>query len=208
MNKLVDAVLFDVGGVLVTDGPELAAVARHLGLPADAAGLESVHNGVWAARDAYDLGSSDADYWRQVARLAGAEPPAATVIETLTADDTARWSNPVPAVVDLISDLLAGGVPVGILSNAPHAFAAALRSLPWATELTATIFSCEVGVAKPDPAIYLAAAAAINHEPGRTLFFDDRSRNIVGAHQVGMRAALWQDADQGRAELRSLGLAI
>ncbi len=49
------------------------------------------------------------------------------------------------------------------------------------------IDSCEVGVRKPDPAIYLMTCEALGVEPDRTAFLDDHPGNVVGAEAVGMR---------------------
>jgi HAD superfamily hydrolase (TIGR01509 family) len=48
--------------------------------------------------------------------------------------------------------------------------------------------SCELGCRKPDPQIYLAAAAALDIAPERAVFIDDLAVNVEGARQVGFQA--------------------
>jgi FMN phosphatase YigB (HAD superfamily) len=46
----------------------------------------------------------------------------------------------------------------------------------------------ELQLAKPDPAIFRRAAAAIGHPPDRWFFADDRAENVDAARAVGMPA--------------------
>ena len=65
-------------------------------------------------------------------------------------------------------------------------------------------YSCELGVAKPDPAYFAEAARRLGTEPGRTLLLDDNADNVAGA-KAGLVAELFA-SDGGRAELdRILG---
>jgi len=50
------------------------------------------------------------------------------------------------------------------------------------------IISAEVGLAKPDPRIYLLAAEKLGVLPGEAVFLDDFNENIHGALRVGMQA--------------------
>jgi FMN phosphatase YigB (HAD superfamily) len=56
----------------------------------------------------------------------------------------------------------------------------------WRGLFDATIISGEVGLAKPDPEIYLLTAAELNLEPGECVFVDDLSINVRGAAEAGM----------------------
>ena len=50
------------------------------------------------------------------------------------------------------------------------------------------MFSCSVGVAKPDPRIYRIAAERLGVEPGECLFVDDQPPFVEGARAAGMDA--------------------
>lgn len=57
--------------------------------------------------------------------------------------------------------------------------------------MDAHIWSCHTGAAKPDPAIYLAAAKALNLPPKAILFVGDRQlEDVDGPRSVGMRSVL------------------
>ena len=53
------------------------------------------------------------------------------------------------------------------------------------------LFSCDVGLRKPDPRIYLLACEQLGVEPAEALFVGDGANDeLAGADRVGMRAVL------------------
>ena len=56
------------------------------------------------------------------------------------------------------------------------------------------VHSHEVGMRKPNPAIYQLALARLGAEPGRTAFLDDVLSNVVAAEAVGMWGVLLDEA--------------
>lgn len=52
----------------------------------------------------------------------------------------------------------------------------------------ATVFSFQVGMVKPDPAIYQLMCQRIGLHPEQCLMVDDLERNCEGARAVGMQA--------------------
>lgn len=68
----------------------------------------------------------------------------------------------------------------------------------------AVVISGEVGVRKPDAAIYLMAASKIGVEPGACVFVDDFRVNCEGAEAVGMASILHRDTDRTIEQLRAM----
>ncbi len=66
--------------------------------------------------------------------------------------------------------------------------------------------SCWVGVLKPARRIYEVVLAMSQAEPERSVFIDDRERNLEPARTLGMRTIRYTDAPQLRRELASLGV--
>ena len=64
------------------------------------------------------------------------------------------------------------------------------------------VCSAEVGLAKPDPAIYRLAAERLGLAPAACVFVDDFERNVTAAREVGMQGILFR-ADRGD-DLRTL----
>ncbi|TML02404.1 MAG: HAD family hydrolase [Actinobacteria bacterium] len=80
-----------------------------------------------------------------------------------------------------------------------HARAAAARGVPHARAdlerlglaryLSASVFSSEIGIRKPDPRIFREALGRVGAPPGEAVFVGDRLYDdISGAQAVGMRA--------------------
>lgn len=62
----------------------------------------------------------------------------------------------------------------------------------------------EVGVAKPDPAIYRMVFDRLGVAPGETVFLDDREEAADGARAVGTAAVVFRDDAQAMAEIEAL----
>lgn len=76
---------------------------------------------------------------------------------------------------------------VGILSNTNQAHVIWLRQhLPELDEFDRVIMSNEVGLAKPDAAIYELALTRLEAKAEQTIFIDDRAENVRGARSIGM----------------------
>ena len=65
--------------------------------------------------------------------------------------------------------------------------------------------SCFVGLRKPEPAIYRRALDILGLPPERVLFIDDREENVVPAAAAGMKTIRFQGAATLRRELGELG---
>jgi putative hydrolase of the HAD superfamily len=68
------------------------------------------------------------------------------------------------------------------------------------TWFSALLCSAAIGVYKPDPAAYLAAAAALGLDPAACAFVDDLPENVAAACATGMRGIL---LDRARAHTSS-----
>jgi len=66
------------------------------------------------------------------------------------------------------------------------------------------VISAEVGLAKPDPAIYRLALERLNVEADRAVFVDDFIQNIAAAAEIGMHAVHFTNPDQAMADVNQL----
>jgi putative hydrolase of the HAD superfamily len=64
--------------------------------------------------------------------------------------------------------------------------------------------SCWLGSRKPMRKIYADSIAIAQAAPSRTLFIDDRERNLVPARDLGINTILFESASQLRHELRQV----
>lgn len=186
-----DAVIVDYNGVIGrqpthTMWQHLTTVA---GWPADQ--VDYFQSAFWNARDAYDAGTiTDAEFWTTAL---GTELTKDRLQE-LRSSDTAMWTGTDDRVLAALHRACRAGVPVVLLSNAPHPLADALDAATWRrTLLTEAVYSARIGICKPDPAAYEAALAATGTSPDRVLFVDDRLDNCHTARELGMQAHHFTD---------------
>jgi putative hydrolase of the HAD superfamily len=94
----------------------------------------------------------------------------------------------IPAVnVDAIKALRRAGLRVGLISNADAMEVASWPGCPMAGVFDVEVFSCDVGLAKPDAAIYRRCLDAMQLDAAECLFVGDGGSNeLVGAKEVGL----------------------
>ncbi len=91
-----------------------------------------------------------------------------------------------------IEKLRASGYTIGILSNLPQPIADSLRATPGFLEhFDHATLSCELGLYKPQAAIYEHSYRGLGVAPEEVLFIDDKIENVMGAREVGMSAELF-----------------
>lgn len=193
-------VVFDLGEVLATPTALMARLTEAFldeGLPAAASAVERAY---WTHRDLHDRGGSANDFWTAVARDLGHDAP--TTLVTRLADVDARaWTDLRPDARSVLRELGARGVRRAILSNAPQVLGATARRRSWSADVDVMLFSGELLVAKPDPAIYAAAQTRLGAAAQDLLFLDDREVNVAAARAAGWRAELWTSPEQMRQVL-------
>ena len=198
------AVVFDYGMVL--SGPREpeahAALLRITGMP-----LERFENLYWADRPAYDEGKlTGIGFWRKFLREAGL-PQNEETAEELNALDGRMWSTENPAMVAWQRALKERGLLTAILSNiGDDVLASVERAFDWIHNFDVLVWSYQLGVAKPDPAIYLHTLAELGVEAGETLFIDDKQDNVEAARALGIQAIQFSSVERLREELIAAGL--
>jgi len=75
------------------------------------------------------------------------------------------------------------------------------REFDWLPRFDVLVWSFQLHMAKPDPAIYRHTLTALGAEPEETLFLDDRIVNVEAARALGMRAIEFSTVDRLRADL-------
>jgi putative hydrolase of the HAD superfamily len=127
-------------------------------------------------------------------------PFAEETVRALIDADMRSWSNADAVMVELIGELAAQGHTLGLLSNIVGDLVPIFeaRHREWLVHFSALAYSCEIGVAKPDPRAYQIVAERLGVPPGDCLFLDDREVNVIAAREVGMRAEVFRTPDQVR----------
>lgn len=183
----VDAVIFDIGNVLIEWQPE-RFYDREFGKPARQAMFSQVD--LHRMNDRADRGE---DFRMVVYETAAAYPAHADLIR-LWHDRWLDVSGPeIPGSVALLRALRAKGVPVFALSNfGVQNFAQTEIHYVFLTEFDRRYISGQMKMAKPDPEIYAAVEADCGVAPEHLLFIDDRADNIATAKARGWQTHLFQ----------------
>jgi len=92
--------------------------------------------------------------------------------------------------VEVLHQLGARGVRLGIISNCFEEDVAAWPQCSVAKCFDASVFSCEVGTAKPEARIYLEATQRLGVDSSNAVFIGDGGDDeLLGAERVGLRVA-------------------
>lgn len=202
MNRSIDAVVFDIGNVLVDWNP------RHLyrKVFADEAEMEAFLAEVctmeWHVE--HDRGMS---FESNAALLKARHPGHAEMIDLWGARQLEMNAGPVPGTAALLGRLKEAGTPAHGLTNMPSpVFPALCARFPVLCLLEEVVVSGDEGVIKPDPRIFEILIARAALDPARTLFIDDSPRNVEAAARLGFEAHRFVDAETLGRELDRHGL--
>ena len=199
------AVVFDYGMVLTgpPDPDAHAALLRITGLPR--ARFESLY---WADRHAYDEGKlTGLAFWQKLVSEAGLTLGEEKV-EELNQWDARMWTTENPSMLDWQVKLKQRGLLTAILSNmGDNVLASVEREFDWIHRFDVLVWSFQLHMAKPDPAIYRHLLDELGVQPEEALFLDDKLVNIEAALDMGMKAIPFSTVDRLRADLVAAGLA-
>lgn len=199
------ALLFDLYGIFMRE--QDAAGKAHIEEAAGLAELGVASADFWAGykrhRDALDAGQlTHPEYFAHIAADLGVEFPHG--LQAVADADFASYENLNAPAIEWLREMVAANYQPALLSNLILPLKIELLSrYDWLDLFEPRIFSCDVDLTKPDPAIYQLAWDRINErraahgEPALAaqdvLFIDDRQVNLDGATAVGMSTYLFAD---------------
>jgi 2-haloacid dehalogenase len=204
MTGRFDAVAFDLGGVLIDWNPRYLYRRVFPDETSMERFLAEICTPAWNHQ--MDEGRPFAE---GIAELTEAHPEFATEIALWWS----RWEETLGGafedVVEIMRELKRAGVRVYALSNwAAQTFPRARGRFPFLEEFDGLVVSGEVGLAKPDPAIFRLFLERFDLKPGRVAFVDDLPANVAAAREAGIEAIGFVDAARLRASLMELGLPV
>jgi putative hydrolase of the HAD superfamily len=104
-------------------------------------------------------------------------------------------------MLDAVASIRAAGFKTGLVSNSWGMSLYPLERLDGLFD--ARIISGEVGLRKPDPAIFHLAVERLRVEPGSCVFVDDDPTNLAVAESAGMAVVLHKTAAETIVELEA-----
>jgi putative hydrolase of the HAD superfamily len=128
------------------------------------------------------------------------------ILQSLFEADTAGWTQINDAVLDWAGRLQHAGMRTGILSNMPRDILERIESrFHWFDRFEVRVFSCDIGVNKPEAAIYRTCLDELGIEAGKVLFIDDIPANVGGAADAGFRTVLFRSYDDALLQIAKNG---
>jgi putative hydrolase of the HAD superfamily len=198
-----DAILFDVGGVLLTNGwdqCERAAAAEHFQL--DLSALESRHLACYKKWDRDEISADeylDATVFYQPRNFSRSE-----FLAFMHAQ-----SKPLPVgALGILAQLAASNkCLLGALNNeARETNEYRFSHFGLRAFFKVALSSCYLGLRKPEPAYFRRALDILDRPAERILFIDDREENVAAAITAGMKAIRFEGAESLWLELVRLGV--
>jgi len=212
-NRAVDTVIFDLGGVIMKNGG-----------PRDFTQRYPDHDPAVIAEMVMGPHHLDTDHqWHRVERgeisfeqcraITKQKMDDAGIVASIPAERPAPGAAPFQFLlnddmVTFIHDLKNAGIPIGVLTNNVREF----REWWWPLMDFNSIFdviidSHEVGMRKPNPAIYELTMSKLGATPTRTAFLDDLLANVHAANALGIHGVHVEEDSLGAiATARALTL--
>ena len=201
INEKIQAVIFDMGGVIILtcDDSSRVALARQLGVS-----TEELIKAVFSSESAIRSEEGEInknDHWKNVLRSFGKDS-----VKNVTPYDETFWAG------DYIDKELMGFIhslkkkyKIGFLSNA---FKGAREWVEghfhFLDAFDLTIFSYEVKLRKPDPRIYRLVCERLDVRPEEAIFIDDMEPNVEGARLAGLHAIQYINKLQLKTQLADI----
>jgi putative hydrolase of the HAD superfamily len=187
-TTVINAVLFDYGGVLAEEGFQngLYALARRYGLDPEelfAAAAEAVYaSGYVTGR------GSEAEFWSRLSARTGL-PPYRPVFTTEILDRFVLR----PSLLQAVDRLRRAGYQLAILSDQTDWLDRLNRRDAFFDHFDQVFNSYHLGKGKRDAALFLDVAARLQLPPERLLFIDDNPGHVERAARVGLKVHLFVD---------------
>jgi putative hydrolase of the HAD superfamily len=210
--KRIEAVVFDIGGVFAIRHPDPVRNGMARGgfdLPVDDGSIyhDAHFHAIRALSCQLAVGPVDEgsrEFWINYERaylrhigIADADVDRATEVmftEVFAKEPKPIWRYLLADNIAAFHRLGASGMPIAVVSNNDGTAAAQLADFaiaqigsgPW-TSVAAIVDSGELGIAKPDPAIFRPALDALGTDPALTLYVGDTVHaDVLGATRAGM----------------------
>src|SRR5581483_8827288 len=196
----IELVLFDIGGVLGSNGwdrEQRAAAIQRFGL--DEADFQYRHEETVGALES---GQISLDEYLDVTVFCDDRAVSREEFKRFMFAQSVAWPDSIA-----IARELSARVRTATLNNESEELNVHRITTFGLHEVFRTFFSsCWLGVRKPTRGIYERVIGMTQADPARTLFVDDRLQNLAPAARLGMRTIQFTSAEALRRELVKLGL--
>lgn len=202
---MIEAIVFDFGGVIVSERGSKARLAEFdalLGWEPGTLNLQLYSGPAWEAVSTGRI--SVEHYWQKVGKpLEDRLPP-----DFQRFRDNFWGDQPDLAMIGL-GRRLRKRYRLALLSNATRLLALRLDSEPDLRDLfDVRVISALAGTRKPEPLIYQILCRRLGLPPAACVLIDDRTRNTAAARALGMHAIEHRGVVETEQALRELGVMV
>ena len=179
---MIEAVVFDLDGVLIDSEPVWEQVRRQ---------VVAEHGGHWAAGAQQRLmGMSTGEWAQYLSRDLGVGLPPETIAAMVIDQMKARYAEHVPFMPGAVAAVrrLAARWPLGLASSSPPVLIGAVLDGAGLRDCFAVTMSTEqVAHGKPAPDIYFAVTGRLGRPPQRCAAVEDSANGLRSAAAAGLR---------------------
>jgi putative hydrolase of the HAD superfamily len=197
----IRAVIFDLFGTLVEQPPlqpVRRAMAQALGIPF--AQFDLLWEGTSFERNTGVFPTIEANI-EHVCRSLGLRVPMEQVERAVAIrlEMTREALTPRPDALKTLAALKEAGCDLGLISNCTPSEPELWGETPLARLINAPVFSCKVGILKPDERIFRLASQALDAHPQECMYIADSGvqGELEAASQLGMRSVLVRSRYRG-----------
>ena len=202
MKGPIEAVVFDIGGVLLDWNPRYLYRQLFEDEEEMERFLAEICTLEW--HEAHDRGKP---FDVSCAELAAQHPEYAEQIRAWGQRSEEMVAGPLEGTVEILRRLKADGLLCYALTNMEtETFPLRVERFPFMSWFDGVVVSAFEGVIKPDPEIFRRLIERFNLNPEATLFVDDAQRNVDAARQFGIQAVLFRSPREFERLLSELGL--
>lgn len=183
---MIKAIIFDLGGVVVVDNPKVPFPI-----------ISS--RGKWEKALGGQI--SEGELFAEFARQSNLSVKQNQAIKERV------WTNkiPDPEIIKLL-EALHKNYKLAVISNTlPSILHYRMKKYNLEKYFSVRICSAEVGMLKPEPAIFRLALNKLSVQPKEAVFIDDNEDNVKGARLVGIHGILYKNPSQLEKKLQKLG---
>jgi 2-haloacid dehalogenase len=200
----IDAVIFDLGGVLLDWNPRYL----YRKMFDDEAAMERFLREV-CTMEWHEANDRGVPFEVTCAQLAAEHPEHAEHIWAWGTRTEEMVGGPIEGTVEILRELTRDGSPLRVfaLTNMEaHTYPARRERYEFLRWFEGTVVSSQEGTIKPDARIFRVLLERYGLRAESTLMIDDSARNIEAARALGMATVLFSSPEALRAELRSAGV--
>jgi len=191
---VIKAVIFDFGGVLVSEGFQNW-------ISSNIAPYETIKHEMMPLQDKVDIGELPVGAYNEYLSQKTGKLPEKIEEEIINNYNIHK------DVFQLVKKLRQKGVKTAIITNFPKKWFDVLSKRYKLDSMFDEIFvSSVLKVIKPQPEFFQKALDVLNIQPGEAIFIDDKERYTKAAESLGIHAIVFKNEQQLQEKLQESGL--